>query len=294
MPPPPASSFGTVGTRRAGTPSETRRLGPRCWDDGCPDRLAAAPCRTGRGRQHVALTETNQATGPHLKSDISIPTSLGSAIVFGHADADGHLAAEQTRDYLVQRGLSVTTVVSSKTHNYRFWEKLSEFDLSDYGLVVFVDIAFKFRDPSDSLARLLVVSDQELHKQFIAIDHHPLVAPRSPRQNVRLIEVSDPYDCCLGVPELDRMQVAALCDGSSTTVTPTPLLRRRALGVRRAAADVGGVAGDRLLELIRERRWDFFEALADEDHEMHRSARGFRRRCSQTSPLLEQARSHSP
>ena len=215
-------------------------------------------------------------------------------MVFGHADADGHLAAEQTRDYLVQRGVGVTTVVSSKTQNYRFWKKLPEFDLSGYELVVFVDIAFSFRDPSDSLVRLLDVSDRQPHKQFIAIDHHPLVHPRIPRQNVVLCEVSDPYECCLGVPDPDLMQLAALCDGSPTKVTPTPLLKRRALGVKRAAADVHGAAGDGLLELIRERRWDFFEALAGEEHEMHRSARGIRRRSSEISPLLEHARSHSP
>ena len=242
----------------------------------------------------MALAETNSATRPLLKLDLSILTSLNSAIVFGHADADGHLAAEQTRDYLVDRGITVTTLVSSKTHNYRFWDKLPEFDLSDYELVVFVDIAFRFRDPSESLARLLNVSDRQAHKQFIVIDHHPLVLPQNPRRNVLLLEVSDPYECCLGVPDSDLMQVAALCDGSPTTVAPTPLLRRRALGVKRAAADVGGVAGDGLLELIRERRWDFFEALADENHEMHRSARGIRRRSSQTSPLLEDARSRLP
>ena len=242
----------------------------------------------------MALAETDSTTRPSLKADFNILASLGSAILFGHADADGHLATEHTRDYLINTGMSVTTVVSSKTHNYRFWEKLPEFDLSDYELVVFVDIAFRFRDPSDSLVRLLEVSDRQPHKQFIAIDHHPLVLPRFPRQNVHLLEVSDPYDCCLGVPDPDTMQVAALCDGSTTSVAPTPLLRRRALGVKRAAADVGGVAGDGLLELIRERRWDFFEALADEDHEMHLSARGIRRLSSQVSPLLEDARSHSP
>ena len=229
-----------------------------------------------------------------MKLDISILASLNSAIVFGHADADGHLAAEQTRDYLIDRGITVTTLVSSKTHNYRFWDKLPDFDLSDYELVVFVDIAFRFRDPSESLARLLNVSDRQAHKQFIVIDHHPLVLPQNPRRNVLLLEVSDPYECCLGVPDSDLMQVAALCDGSPTAVAPTPLLSRRALGVKRAAADVGGVAGDGLLELIRERRWDFFEALADEDQEMHRSARGIRRHSSQPSPLLENAKSHSP
>ena len=242
----------------------------------------------------MAFAQTDSTTRPYLKLDLRGSMPLSSAIVFGHCDADGHLAAEQTRGCLARSGIGVTTVVSSRTHNYRFWEKLPEFDLSDYGLVVFVDIAFRFRDPSDSLARLLDTSDRQPNKQFIAIDHHPLVRPSRPRHNVQLFEVADPYDCCLGVPDPDLMQVAALCDGSPTTVAPTPLLRRRALGVKRAAADVSGVAGDGLLELIRERRWDFFEALAEEDHEMHRSARGIRRSASKSSPLLEYARSHSP
>ena len=227
----------------------------------------------------------------HLGAVIGGLTSSGSAIVFGHADADGHLAAEQTRGYLSDRGIAVTTVVSSKTQNFRFWEKLPEFDLSDYALVVFVDIAFRFRDPSESLARLLDVTDRQINQQFIVIDHHPLARPGTPRRNVHLVEVPDPYECCLGVPDPELMQVAALCDGSPTAVVPTPLLRRRALGIKRAAADVGGVAGDGLLQLVRERRWDFFEALADEDHNKHRSARGTRSRFSQTSPLLEDARS---
>lgn len=241
----------------------------------------------------MGLTQTDSKKRTQLRLSISIPASCTSAIVFGHADADGHLAAEQTRDYLVQRGVRVTTIVSSKTNNYRFWNNLAEFDLHDYGLVVFVDIAFRFRDPTESLARLLAVSDRQLTKQFIAIDHHPFVQPRTPRENLLLLEVTDPYDCCLGTPNPDLMEVAALCDGSPTKINPTPRLRRRALGVKRAAADVRGTAGDTLLELIRERQWEFFEALGDEDREMHRSARGFRRLSSQASPLLEYAMSYS-
>ena len=240
----------------------------------------------------MALAQTNPATRPHLKSDISIPTSFGSAVVFGHADADGHLAAEQTRDYLVEGDTSVTIIVSPETRSYRFWEKLPKFDLSGFELVVFVDIAFRFRDPKDSLDRLLNIADRQPHKLFVAVDHHPL-GPCNPRQNVILREVSDPYDCCLGNPGPELMQVAALCDGSPTTVAPTPQLRRRALGVKRVAADVRGAAGDGLLRLIRDRQWDFFEALADEDKGMHRSARGIRCLSSQSSPLLEYARSRS-
>ena len=229
-----------------------------------------------------------------MKADIRIPSSLRSAILFAHADADGHLAAEQSRGWLVQRRLSVTTVVSSETRNYRFWEKLPDFDLSDYGIIVVVDIAFRFRDPADSLARLLTVSDSQPQKHFIIIDHHPLVRPKSERKNVQLIEVDDPYDCCLGMPDPELMSIAALCDGAPTSVNPTPLLKKRALGVKRAAADKKGAAGHGLLELIKNRRWDFFEALAGEDIEMHRSARGIRRSSSVSSPLLEYARSLSP
>lgn len=225
-----------------------------------------------------------------MSPTIALPTDFSTAILFGHADGDGHLAAEQSRDWLIQRGFSVTTVVSPATRNYRFWEKLHEIDLSGYQLVVTVNLAFKFKAPSESLSHLLSVSDSHLERQFIVVDHHPLVVPAKPRKNVQLIEVKDPYDCCLGEPSPELMKVAALCDGAPTAVTPTPLLTKRALGVKRAAADFRGVAGDQLLMLIRELRWDFFEQLADEDREMHRTARGIRRTSNRTSPLLEYAR----
>lgn len=242
----------------------------------------------------MEIAEANSQAVMHSKSDLNIPTSSGPAIVFGHADADGHLAAEQTRAWLVQLGLDVTTVVSSETRNHRFWGKLARFDLADYAIVVFVDIAFDFKDRAGSLAQLLDVSDRHLQTQFIVLDHHPLAHPQIPRQNVQLVEVADPYDCCLGAPDSELMEVAALCDGAPTAIVPTPSLRKRALGVKRAAADITGVAGDGLLQLIRERRWDFFEALADEDRAMHLSARGMRRSVSEPSPLLEYARRHFP
>ena len=242
----------------------------------------------------MAFTETGSPPITQSKIEIAIPAHLKSAVVFGHADADGHLAAERTRDWLRQRDVSVEIVVSSDTRNYRFWNKLCSFDLSEYGGIIFVDIAFRFRNPRESLDRLLEVSDRLPQKHFIVIDHHPLLRPQTPRHNVQLCDVADPYECCLGEPDLELMQVAALSDGSDTTIKPTPVLKKRALGVKRAAADVRGVAGYGLLSLIRDRQWDFFEALADEDREMHRSARGFRISSSETSPLLEYARNHLP
>ena len=238
----------------------------------------------------MALAKANPSAQRRSKSQVRLQESIRSAIIFGHADGDGHLAAVQTREWLGQRGISATTVVSSETRNYLFWGRLEKFDLANFDLIVFVDIAFRFRDPKHSLDRLLEVSDRQLDKQFIAIDHHPFVHPQSRRDNVRLVDVDDPYNCCLGPPNPELMEVAAICDGSPTTVTPTLKLEKRALGVKRAAADIDGVAGNRLLRLIEERRWDFFEALADEDRELHRSARGIRRRSNDASPLLEYAR----
>ena len=229
-----------------------------------------------------------------MNENISIPTSVDSAVVFGHADGDGHLAAVQSAEWLVSRNVDVTTVVSPATRNYLFWSRLQHFDLAAYGLIVIVDIAFRFRDPDESLSHLLAVSDRQPDKQFIAIDHHPFVCPQSPRSNVLLVSVDDVYDCCLGVPDPELMEVAALCDGSRTKVDPTSRLSSRALGIKRAAADVAGIAGDGLLALIGDRRWDFLEALAKEDRDMHRSARGIRRKSSQASPLLEYARSLVP
>ena len=226
--------------------------------------------------------------------EVPIPRFLRSAIVFGHEDADGHLAAEYTQEYLLKKELMMKVIVSSQTRGFSFWKNLSDCKLEDHDMIACIDIAFRFWNPKESLEHLLRASNRYPEKHFIVVDHHSLVRPRKRRANVTFLEVSDPYDCCLGVPDAEVMPVAALCDGSQTAIVPTQMLRRRALGVKRAAADVRGLAGDKLLELIRDRRWDFFEALAEEDAEMHRSARGFRRRCSEASPLLEEARRQLP
>ena len=237
------------------------------------------------------LTKTNSTSKTRKPVEVEFPPSVQNALIFGHRDADGHLATEQTRDYLVQSGLRVTTVVSPLTHNYRFWKRLPTIDLSSYELVVFVDIAFRFSNPGESLDCLLEVADSQPAKWFIAIDHHPMLHPKTSRDNVDLYEVSDPYDCCLGIPNPDLMALAALCDGSPTRIQRTPGLEKRARGIKRAAADVYGIAGEPLLGLIRQRKWEILEALADEDVAMHRNARGIRRAASQPSPLLQRAKS---
>lgn len=239
----------------------------------------------------MAFTKANSASRAPKPVEVELASSIHNAVVFGHRDADGHLAAEQTRDYLTQKGLEVTQVVSSLTQNYWFWKRLREIDLSRYDLIVVVDIAFRFGNPQESLDCLLEVADNQPDKRFIAIDHHPLPKPETRRDNLELHEVSDPYDCCLGIPNPDLMAVAALCDGAPTRIRSTPALEKRARGMRRAAADVYGIAGEQLLKLVRQRNWEILEALADEDMAMHKTARGVRRAVSQPSPQLQLAKS---
>ena len=231
----------------------------------------------------------------------SLPTSSANhtlngtapALVFGHADADGHLAAEQTRTNLEATGIVVERViVAPETKNYRFWEQaFSAYDFTDFGLVAIVDIAFSFSDPDNSLEAVLQVTDNHPRTQFIVVDHHALKQPAMPQPNLRLVEVRSVYDCCVGVPTDELMVVAAICDGDGKAVRSrtTVEFKKRAIGIRRAAAD-SGIAGSRLLSLIHWRRWEYFEALADEPADSHMSARGRRRACSSNSPMLEAAR----
>ena len=220
-----------------------------------------------------------------------ISRARSPAIVFGHADADGHLAAEQTRNNLEIAGVRVTKlVVGAETWNYNFWERsFLRQNFDEYKLVVAVDIAFNFRDPQKSLTAVLETVDCHPSTQFIIIDHHPLKLPETPRENLWMIEVNSPYRCCIGRPSDELMVLAALCDqsGNSRETKVSTNLRLRATGIRRAAADVHGVAGSGLLRLLRNRRWDFFDALGQEPSEYHQTARGRRRRSSPNSPLLD-------
>lgn len=216
------------------------------------------------------------------------------AIIFGHADADGHLAAEQTRTNLEAEGIEVSDIViTPETRNYRFWERtFPGLDFREFRLVVVVDIAFNFRNPTHSLDSLLQTVDRHPSTHVVVIDHHPLKRSARPRTNLTMVEVDSVYDCCLGAPSDELMVVAATCDGDAKAVKSRTSDRfiKRALGVRRAAADMQSMMGPRLLSLLRTRQWEFFESLAEEPAEFHRTVRGRRTSSSPKSPLLEAAR----
>ena len=182
--------------------------------------------------------------------------------------------------------------MSSETVNYRFWEKgFSDEDFGEFELVVVVDIAFRFKNPVQSLMAVLVVADAHPDTHFLIVDHHPLPSPDQPRPNLSLVETSNAYYCCVGTPSDELMVLAAICDGDGEAVRSrtSHAQEKRAAGVRRAAADMGGIAGPKLLGLLARRRWDFFEDLADEAPEFHKRVRGRRTTRSLTSPLLEAA-----
>ena len=246
------------------------------------------------------MNERGMKTPISPKSKIHLPsnsTHPSQALVFGHSDADGHLAAEQTRTNLQTEGINVNEViVSNSTRNYRFWEtSFTQSDFKNHQLVVIVDIAFNFRDPLRSLTAVLETIDNYPNTQFLIIDHHPLPQPERQRSNLSLVEVDSAYKCCFGPPSDELMVVAAICDRDEKTVRPriTPAFKKRAVGVRRAAADIFGLAGSQLLNLIRKRRWEFFEELAAEPPKFHLSVRGRRRTTSPVSPLIEAAKAET-
>jgi len=100
---------------------------------------------------------------------------MPTAVVFGHADGDGYLAAEVTRENLLTDGWVVIEVVvdPKKTANYNFWiNHFQEWDFSYVDLVVVVDIAFDLKDPIRSCEALSCCAADVPDTKFVVIDHH--------------------------------------------------------------------------------------------------------------------------
>ena len=97
------------------------------------------------------------------------------AMVLGHADADGYLASEQTRENLEKEGLRVVDVVVDPeiTSNYNFWERgFQDVDLREADFVVVVDIMLNPRAPAISFDAMTRRVRSEPATEFVVIDHH--------------------------------------------------------------------------------------------------------------------------
>lgn len=216
-----------------------------------------------------------------------------NAIVFGHADGDGYLASEVSRNNLAADGWSVTeTVVEpSFTPNYRFWEKhfqTRNFDSAD--LVLIVDIAFDFKNPLVSADALFSKATKYPETQFLVIDHHPLNINGSSPPNVTLRPTESVFQCCYGEPN-DLMVIASICDKDEEPVQNliTDAHRTLAKGVTRASADKKGVAGRRLMSALGNNEWAWLFTLGSESGDAHKALYGNRTRSSKPSAALQLA-----
>lgn len=215
------------------------------------------------------------------------------AIVFGHADGDGYLAAEVSRENLIADGWVVSDVVVDPQHtaNYGFWlNHFQEWDFSQLDLVVVVDIAFDFDQPLRSCEALSHHAAQFPRTRFIVIDHHPLSAGGWLPSNVVLHESPSVYACCYGEPN-DLMVLASICDKDEEPVKDLISSAHRTLaeGVNRAARSKNGIAGQLLLSMLHNKEWAWFYTLGDEPKEFHRSYYGRRLENSKVSPALNTA-----
>lgn len=215
-------------------------------------------------------------------------------VVVGHADADGHVIAEQARRNLVALGFDVTTVIDpARTKDHKTWLHLRDIpEIEDGEMVCFVDLMFApttFGQEADALVHFAKARPR---KKFFVFDHHPLPLRRlSAAANVRATYYQDVVDCTVG-PASPMMIIAALCEPQPTRATKekTPVDAAIARGVKRAAA-IGGpitLAGDKLAALLRFNRWKDLEALGREDASKHDMPRGRRRATERPSKLLKQ------
>ena len=218
---------------------------------------------------------------------------MSKAIIFGHADGDGHLAAIQSAENLRAENIDVLEIIVDpvKTRNYKFWEDyFQNRDFKGADIVVIVDIMFHPTSPQRSYEALMSRLRLEQATKFIVIDHHPVHNIPKPPKNLTLNFVDDVFDCCYGEPS-ELMVLAAICDKDETAVESriTDVHRKRAAGIKRAVTDRYALAGGPTLRLIEDRAWSIFEQLADEPAAFHRTFYGNRVAKKPESPLLQLA-----
>ncbi|HEV2678135.1 MAG TPA: hypothetical protein VGV37_26645 [Aliidongia sp.] len=202
-------------------------------------------------------------------------------VVIGHADADGHLIAEQVRRNLeLIESFDVTAIVDpARTKDHKAWMQLESFkEIDDADLVFFVDIMFAPATFDSEASALVDFVRERPEKKFFLIDHHPLPLRRlGLADNLHAMYRPDVFECAIG-PRSGMMIVAALCEGQGPNVAEIkqPFHDVLARGIRRAAALGGELPGAKLLALLQSDRWDALSLLANDDAEYHRLPRGRR------------------
>lgn len=211
-------------------------------------------------------------------------------VVVGHADADGHVIAEQVRRNLASvPTFSVEIVVDpERTKDHNVWFELASFpeiERADY--VFFVDMMFAPASFVGEASALTRFASERPAKRFFLIDHHPVPLRRlSVATNLRTLYKEDVLDCAFGVRS-DMMIIAALCETQRTRARTLKTKKQVeiAKGVKRAAAIGGPLAGEKLMALLRWDRWDDLAELGRDDPKFHRLPRGRRPKGSKISKV---------
>lgn len=217
------------------------------------------------------------------------------AIIFSHADADGHVIAVQSKRNLIKAGYDIIDVVVDPvlTRNYKFWE--DHFQAADFGdsdHVFIFDIMLNSKNPTSSLEAIANRAISERDRKFSIIDHHPVDLHLELPGNVSLQLVDAVYECCYGEPS-ELMYLAAICDKEAASVRDriSEWHLKVAKGIHRAVTDRKRIAGRILLELIETGKWQVFTDLADEPDSLHRTIYGNRILESRESPALRRLHS---
>lgn len=204
-----------------------------------------------------------------------------SVLVVGHADADGHLIAEQVRRNLslIER-FDVSVVVDpQRTKDHKAWTRLDELtEIEDADIVFFVDLMFAPMSFDEEAKALVAFVNQHSDKQFFLVDHHPLpLRYLSAADNLRVMYRPDVFECAIG-PRSGMMVVAALCEGQASKVADIrePIHDVLATAMRRAAAIGGDLPGEKLLALLHNDCWSDLARLGEDDKSLHYLPRGRR------------------
>jgi hypothetical protein len=213
-------------------------------------------------------------------------------LVVSHADADGHVIAEQVSRNCRRAGFDVNTVVDpSRTKDHKTWTKLEGItEIEDAEIVLFVDLMFAPSSYAAEAQALVDFAVQRPQKRFFVLDHHPVPKRLLERAaNLHSAYRRDVVDCTFGTPSW-LMGIAALLEKQPTRVREVAGEHHRLLaeGIRRAAAPGGGLAGPKLLALLRAECWDALVALGRDERSHHRLPRGRRPRVWQPSAAMEE------
>lgn len=216
---------------------------------------------------------------------------MRNVLVVSHADADGHVIAEQVRRNLaLVPTFHVSTIVDpERTKDHKTWTKLDAFpEIETAELVFFVDLMFAPASFTAEAEALVEFVSKRPAKRFFVLDHHPVpfrLLERAP--NLRALYQRDVVDCTFGIPSW-MMCIAALLEKQHTRIgsLTTDTHKQLAEGIRRAAAPGGPLPGEKLLNLLRFECWDELVGLGLDDATNHRLPRGRRpRKWKASEPL---------